>query len=132
MPPFRGEERSGYRGAFLRFRTVDDAHVALRMLDGRVGPGGEVMRMGLSRPPLVHLARMWQWAYKVQDMGGGEACLEDEWEGLGFGTGKEEQDDNTQDVRSSVGIGRRTRSSYNGGGGGGGMLTHHLDISHRT
>jgi hypothetical protein len=38
--------------------------------------------------------------YKVQDIKksggneeGGEACLEDEWGGLGFGTRKEEQDD---------------------------------------
>jgi hypothetical protein len=42
---------------------------------------------------------MWRWIYDVEDMErssggvGGEACLEDEWEGLGFGTGEEEQDD---------------------------------------
>ncbi len=40
----------------------------------------------------------WGWAYKVQDMEnsssgeGGEGCLEDSWGGLGFGTGKEEED----------------------------------------
>ena len=62
------------------------------MLDGRVGPGGETLHVGLSRPPAVHLNQMWWWVYKVEDMekssGGGEegeACLEDEWEGLGLG-----------------------------------------------
>jgi len=41
---------------------------------------------------------MWGWAYKVQDMEnsgsgeGGEGCLEDSCGGLGFGTGKEEED----------------------------------------
>jgi hypothetical protein len=45
----------------------------------------------------------WRWIYEVEEMeksGGGEeseACLEDEWGGLDFGTGEEEQDDN-QDV----------------------------------
>jgi hypothetical protein len=42
---------------------------------------------------------MWQWIHEVENMEksgggeGGEACLEDEWGGLGFGTGEEEQDD---------------------------------------
>ena len=95
MPPFRGGKRSDPRGAFLRFKKLNDAHVALRMLDGRLGPGGETLYVGLSRLPVVDLNQMWGWIRKVGDMeksGGGEggdACLEDEWGGLGFGTGKE-------------------------------------------
>ena len=67
------------------------------MLDGRVGPGGETLHVGLSRPPAVHPNQMWLWVHEVEEMEksggdkGGEACLEDGWEGLGFGTGKEEQ-----------------------------------------
>lgn len=105
MPPFRGETRSDPRRALLRFRTIDGARAALRTLDGRVGPGGETLRVGLSRPPVVHPNQMWRWVYKVEDTeisggaggGKGEACLEDGWEGLGFGTGEEERDD-TQGV----------------------------------
>ena len=101
MPPFRGEKRTDPRCAFLQFGTIDDARTALRMLDGRVGPSGETLQVGLSRAPVVHPNRMWGWADKVQDMAnsgsgegglGGEGCLEDEWGGLGFGTGKEEED----------------------------------------
>ena len=68
------------------------------MLDGRVGPGGETLHVGLSRAPAVHPNQMWGWAYNVQDMAnsgsgeGGERCLEDEWGGLGFRTGKEGED----------------------------------------
>jgi hypothetical protein len=45
---------------------------------------------------------MWRWTHEAEDIeksGGdeGEACLEDEWGGLGLGTGEEEQDD-TQGV----------------------------------
>jgi hypothetical protein len=45
---------------------------------------------------------MWRWVYEVGKMEekqwwtggeGGEACLKDEREGLGFGTDEEEQDD---------------------------------------
>ena len=101
MPPFRGEKHADLRSAILRFKTIDDARAALHMLDGRVGPGGETLHVGLSRPSVVHPNQLWRWAYEVEDMekrggGEGEACLEDAWGGLGFGTGEEEQD--TEDV----------------------------------
>ncbi len=104
MPPFRGEKRTDPRCAFLQFGTIDDARTALRMLDGRVGPGGETLQVGLSRAPVVHPNRMWGWVYKVEDMAnsgsgeGGEGCLEDSWGGLGFGTGKEEEDLNRMET----------------------------------
>lgn len=66
------------------------------MLTGRVGPGGETLDLRLSRFPAVHPNQLWRWVQEVEDMeksGGGEgedACLKYEWEGLGFGTGKEE------------------------------------------
>jgi hypothetical protein len=83
----------------VRFRTIDEARVVLRMTDGRVGPGGETSRVGLSRPLAVHPNQMWRGVYDVKDMEesgggrGGEACLEDEWGGLvfGFGAGEEER-----------------------------------------
>jgi hypothetical protein len=81
---------------------TDDARAALRILDGRVGSGGETLHVGLSRPPAAHPKRMWRWIYEVEETeknGGGEegeTCLEDEWGGLDFGTGEEEQND-TQD-----------------------------------
>jgi hypothetical protein len=98
VPPFRGETRSDARSAFLRFGTTDDARMALRMLNGRVGPGGEILHVRLSRPPVVHPNQMWQWVYEAEEDieksggggEGGEACPEDEWGGLGFGTGEEE------------------------------------------
>jgi hypothetical protein len=98
VPPFRRENRSDPRSAFLQFSTRGDARTALH---GRVGPGGERLRVRLSRPPVVHPNQMWLWVHEVEEMEksgggeGGEACLEDEWEGLGFGfgTGEEEQDD---------------------------------------
>ena len=55
---------------------------ALRMLEGRVGRGGQTLHMGLSRMPAVELGRMWRWIHEVEDNGGderGKACLEDEW-----------------------------------------------------
>jgi hypothetical protein len=57
---------------------INDARMALRMLDGRVlvGSGGETLYVGLSRPPAVHPIRC----------GGG-------YIGFGLGTGEEEQDD---------------------------------------
>ena len=98
MPPFRGEERSDARGALLKTGTIDDARTALRMLDGRAGPGGETLQVGLTRSPAVHPNRLWRWAYAVEEDGGGGsggggggAYFEDEWAGLGFGTGREEQ-----------------------------------------
>jgi hypothetical protein len=97
VPPFRGETCSDSRGAILRFRAVDDARAALRMLDRPVRPGGETLHMGLSRAPAVHPNEMWRWVYEVEDVeksggGEGEACLEDEWGGLGFVTGEVEED----------------------------------------
>jgi hypothetical protein len=59
VPPFRGEKRTDPGCEFLQFGTIDDAHTALRMLDGRVGPGGETLQVGLSRAPAVHPNRMW-------------------------------------------------------------------------
>jgi hypothetical protein len=38
----------------LKDDTVDDSRAALRLLDGRVGPGGDMLHVGLSRPPAVH------------------------------------------------------------------------------
>lgn len=96
MPPFRGEKSLDPRGAFLRFRTIDDARVALRMLHGRVGLRGETLHVGLTRLPVVGLQQMWRWRHEViqhkensRGGEGGEACLESQWGGLGFGTGRE-------------------------------------------
>jgi hypothetical protein len=74
--------------------VIDNARAALRMPDGRLGPGGEMLHVGLSRPPAVHITQVWQWVYDVEDMEksgggqGGEARLEDElggrdWNGWG-------------------------------------------------
>jgi hypothetical protein len=106
VPPFRGEELSDLRSAFLEFGRIDDARTAVRMLDGRAGPGGETLHVGLSRLPAVHTDRRWRWTYEVQEKekGGGvkegEEDFEDEWEGLGFGTGREEE--------GAQGVGRRS------------------------
>ncbi|KAH9177213.1 hypothetical protein EDB89DRAFT_1519523 [Lactarius sanguifluus] len=95
LPPFRGEERSAPRCAFLQFRSIDDARAGLHMLDGREGPGGEALRFSLSRSTAVHLKRLWGWAYGEEEMRrrGEEAGVhfEREWNGLGFGTGAEDQ-----------------------------------------
>ena len=94
VPPFRGEERSDPRGAFLQIGSIDDARTALGMLNGRAGPGGETLQVGLTRLPAVHPNRLWRWAYEAEEEGwgggGGGAHFEDEWAGLGFGTGREE------------------------------------------
>jgi hypothetical protein len=58
VPPFRGEELSGPRSAFLQFGTTDDARTTLRMLNGRAEPGGETLHLELSRPPAVHPNQM--------------------------------------------------------------------------
>ena len=95
MPPFRGQKRSGCRTAFIRFKTIDDARVGLRMLDGRMGPGGETLSVRLSRAPAVDPNEMWRWVCETEVMEehggseGGVELLSDEWEGLGFGTGVE-------------------------------------------
>ncbi|KAF8492388.1 hypothetical protein F5888DRAFT_1858903 [Russula emetica] len=87
------------RKALKSSQTIHDARAALRMLDGRVEPDSETLHVGLSRPPAEHSNQMRRWIYEAEDMeksGGGEgreACLEDGWGGLGFGSGEEEQDD---------------------------------------
>ncbi|KAH9044961.1 hypothetical protein EDB83DRAFT_2406379 [Lactarius deliciosus] len=95
LPPFRGEERSAPRCAFLQFRSIDDAREGLHMLDGREGPGGEALRFSLSCSTAVHLKRLWGWAYEEEEVRrrGEEGGLhfEREWDGLGFGTGAEDQ-----------------------------------------
>jgi hypothetical protein len=88
------EERSDLCGAFLQFGKIDDACTALRKLDGRAGPSGETLHVGLLRLPPVHTNRLWWWAYEVQeDKGSGEkeeeAYFEGEWAGLGFRRGEE-------------------------------------------
>ena len=77
VSPFRGEERSHARGAYLQLGTVDDERAALRMPDGRAGTGGEKLQVGLNRLPAVHPNRVWWWAYEAQERekghkGGGE------------------------------------------------------------
>jgi hypothetical protein len=54
VPPFHGEERSDPCGPFLHFRTIDDARAALSMPDGRAGPGGETLHLGLLRLLAAH------------------------------------------------------------------------------
>jgi hypothetical protein len=55
VPSFHGEERSDPCGPFLHFRTIDDARAAPSMLDGRAGPGGETLHLGLLCLPAAHL-----------------------------------------------------------------------------
>jgi len=94
VPPFRGESRSDSRCAYLQFRTINDARVGLHKLAGRVGPNGETLHVALSRAPALGRDQLWRWAHvteerleKVEDE---EAYFGAEWEGLGFGTGAEE------------------------------------------
>src|SRR5258708_33007281 len=92
VPPFRGEKRTDPRCAFLQFGTIDDARTALRMLDGRAGPGGERLHVGLSRLPAVHPNRLWREAFEGGGEGeggggGGEGELWGGWAGVGCGTG---------------------------------------------
>ena len=120
VPPFYKEDRSTLRSAFLEFNGIDDARMALCMLDGRLGPAGETLNVGLSRLPAVHTDLRWEWSYEVEEKerrgeeeeggGGGEADYEEGWEGLGFGTGREE---GAQEVGRGVGgDASATRSSY--------------------
>jgi hypothetical protein len=55
---------------------------ALGMLDGRAGPGGETLHVGLLRLPAMHPDRLWWRAYTEQEQykGGGDG---DKWEGSG-------------------------------------------------
>jgi hypothetical protein len=92
VPPFRGEQRSDPRGAFLHLQSIDDARAAFRKLDGRVGPDGETLQVALSRLPVLNLDRLWQWVYMEQELkrkgeeNMEEAYFEDAWAGFGFGT----------------------------------------------
>ena len=51
--PFH-EEHSDSRGAFLHFMTIDNVRAMLSMLDGRAGPGGETLHLGLLRLLAAH------------------------------------------------------------------------------
>jgi hypothetical protein len=77
----RPRRKLDHRNAFLRFRGTENGRTALRMLDRRVGPGGETLDVRL---PVMHSSQMWQWVHKVEKSGGGEEgerCLEDDvWE----------------------------------------------------
>ena len=91
---------------FLQFRTIDDARAGLQRLDGCEGPGGEALRFSLSCFPEVHLEQLWERAYAEEEMRRRgeeeEVHFEREWDGLGFGTGSEEQDGPVPDAHASV------------------------------
>jgi hypothetical protein len=94
VPPFRGEERSAPRGAFLYFPSINDARAGLRKLHGRKGPpGSETLQVTLSRKAAVHSDRLWRWAH-TEERGSAvdDRNFADEWAGLGFGTGREESE----------------------------------------
>jgi hypothetical protein len=77
----------------------------LRILDGRVGPSGEMLHVGLSRSPAVHPNQMRRWVYDVEEEDIERkvvAVVKEEKRAsrmrkFGFGAGEEEQDD-TQGV----------------------------------
>ncbi len=50
--------------------------------DGRAGPDGETLHVGLSCPPAVHPNRLWWWTYKVQEKENGDG-IEEEGDGWG-------------------------------------------------
>jgi hypothetical protein len=102
VAPFRGEERTDPRGAFLLFRSVDDARAALRALDGRKGPGGETLRVTLSPAPAMHPNRLWRWVSIQEGTEEEAAFFENECDKLGFGTGKEEEEENHRVGREVV------------------------------
>jgi hypothetical protein len=91
VAPFRGEQRTDPRGAFLQFPSIDDARAALRALDGRQGPGGETLRVTLSPAPAVHPNRLWRWVSIPEGTEEEAAFFENECDKLGFGTGKEQE-----------------------------------------
>ena len=99
VPLFRREDRADARGAFLQLGTIDDARTELSILDGRAGPGGEMVQVGLTRAPVVHPNWLWRWAYEVEKETDvlvrrkqeEKRTLRVSWRGFGFGTGKEEQ-----------------------------------------
>jgi hypothetical protein len=56
------------------------ARAALRMLHGRVGPGGETLYVGLLSLRAVHPNQMWRWVYDVvedveKSCGGGSKTI---------------------------------------------------------
>jgi hypothetical protein len=122
VPPFHGEEHLGPCGPSLHFKTIDDARAALSMLDGRAGPGGETLHVGLLRLPAVHPNRGGgehvRCRSSIRDDSGEmiseEECLDDKWEGLGlaFRTGGNVVE-GVQDVEHREVV---TRSSCVGGG----------------
>jgi hypothetical protein len=69
----------------LQFKTIDDARAAFRMLDERVGPGGETLHVGLSRPPVVHPNQMWQWVREAVVVREEKRASRMSGEGLGLG-----------------------------------------------
>lgn len=52
-----------------------------RKLDGRAGPGSEILQVGLSRLP----NRLWRWANEVQEKEWWEEDFKDGWAGHEFG-----------------------------------------------
>jgi len=112
VPPFRGEKRTEPRGAFLHFRSIDDARAGLRALDGRRGPGGETLHVTLSRMSAVHPNWLWRWAY-MEEGGEEESYLHDECAGLGFGTGTAEQQEG-QETETEVEMDKSIRVEGHG------------------
>lgn len=90
VPPFRGEQRSDPRCAFLQLPSIDEARAALRKLDGRMGPGGETLQFTLSRLPALPLAQLWRSVDAEEESKRQEEEVEEEERaGLGFATGNE-------------------------------------------
>src|SRR6266478_7976275 len=55
--------------------------------DGRAGPDGETLHVGLSCPPAVHPNRLWWWTYKVQEKENGDGIEEERGEAYLVGDG---------------------------------------------
>lgn len=89
VPPFRGENRTAPRGAYVHFRSTDAARAGFRILKGREGPAGsEALHVTMSRKSALRADLLWRWAY-IEASGEGDAYFEELWNGLGFGTGRE-------------------------------------------
>jgi len=89
VPPFRGENRTAPRGAYVHFRSTDAARAGFRVLKGREGPAGsEALHVTMSRKSALRADLLWRWAY-IEASGEGDAYFEELWNGLGFGTGRE-------------------------------------------
>ena len=70
-----------------------------------MGPGGETLQVGLSRPPVVHSNQMWRWIHEVEDMeksGGGEERRASRMSGEGLGLGLERVRKNKMIPRQGV------------------------------